>query len=157
MALFQNEVASSVKIPVFLSSLMQIPFITNILQPNKKIGVIVANSKLLRGEILTNAGISSVGRLVIGGMEEKQGFLSAIWNEEGVLDTGLIEKEVVEVATFLVSDNPDIGAILLECSDLPPYAAAVKQSLGLPVFDFISMINFVYSSLVKNSYIGTMY
>ena len=157
MALFQKEVALSVNIPVFLSSWMQIPFISHILQPHKKIGAIVADSRYIRKEILTNVGIDDTIHLVIGGMESKKNFWSAVMEEKGVLDTDLVETEVVEVANELVRNNPDIGAILLECSCLPPYASAVQMSLGLPVFDFITMINFVYSSLAKQPYKGTMY
>ncbi len=157
MALFQKEVALSVNIPVFLSSWMQVPFISRILPRHKKVGAIVADSRYIRNEILANAGIDDTMPLVIGGMEGKQGFCSAIMKEEGVLDTDLVEAEVVEVASELVHKNPDIGAIFLECSCLPPYAAAIQRTLGLPVFDFITMINYVYSSLAKRPYIGTMY
>ena len=157
MALFQKEVASSVNIPVFLSSWMQVPFINRILQPQKKVGAIVADSRFIRKEILENSGIDDSIPVVIGGMESKPGFWSAIMEGEGVLDTDLVETEVVEVATELITKNPDIGAILLECSCLPPYAPAVHASLGLPVFDFVSMINYVYSSLAKSPYKGTMY
>ena len=157
MALFQKEVASSVNIPVFLSSWMQVPFINRMLQPHKKIGAIVADSRYIRKEILENAGIDDSIPLVIGGLENKQGFWSGIMKEEGILDTDLVETEVLEATTELVHNNPDIGAILLECSCLPPYAAAVQASLGLPVFDFITMINYVYSCLAKSPYTGTMY
>ncbi len=157
MALFQKEVALSVNIPVFLSSWMQVPFISRMLPPHKKVGAIVADSRYLRQEILINAGIDDTIPLVIGGMECKQGFCSAVMKEEGVLDSDLVEAEVVEAALELVQNNPDVGAILLECSCLPPYAAAVQKALELPVFDYITMINFVYSSLAKTPYTGTIY
>ncbi|MFA5809585.1 MAG: aspartate/glutamate racemase family protein [Thermoleophilia bacterium] len=157
MARFQKQVASSVNIPVFLSSWMQVPFISRILPRQKKVAAIVADSRFIRKEILENAGIDSSIPLVIGGMETKPAFASAILKEEGVLDTDLVEAEVIEVACDLLNRNPDVGAIFLECSCLPPYSAAVQRALGLPVFDFISMINFVYSSLAKKPYIGTIY
>ena len=157
MAVFQKEVSASVNIPVFLSSFMQVPFIYRILPPQKKIGVIVANRQFLRNEMLINSGIDDSIPLVFGGMEDKPGFRSAIWDEEGLLDSDLIEAEVVSVANEIVRANRNIGAILLECSDLPPFAHAVQQSVKLPVFDYITMINFVFSSLVNNIYKGTIY
>lgn len=157
MALFQREVAAAVNIPVFLSSWMQVPFISHTLQPGKKVGVVVADSRYIRKEILVNAGIDDSIPLVIAGMQDQPAFWSGIMREEGTLDTDAVENEVVVVAMDLVHANPDIGALLLECSCLPPYAAAVQEALRLPVFDFVSMINYVYSALAKSRYQGTMY
>ena len=64
--------------------------------------------------------------------------------ETGSLDSVAVEKEVVAVARNMVAENPQIRAILLECSLLPPYGAAVQAAVNLPVFDYITMINFVF-------------
>lgn len=157
MALFQREVVAAVDIPVFLSSWMQVPFIYQMLQPGKKVGAVVADSRYIRRETLVNAGIDDSIPVVIAGMEDQPAFWSAIMEEEGTLDSDTIEREVVRVARNLVQANPDIGALLLECSALPPYGAAVQEALQLPVFDFITMINYVYSAVAKPRYQGTMY
>lgn len=161
LALFQKQVVAAVNVPVFLSSWMQVPFIYQILQPNKKVGAIVANKPYLRMETLQNAGIADTSRLVITGMENSPAFRSAVIEQENKdekpLDTDAVAQEVVGVATALVEANPDIGAILLECSCLPPYAAAVHEALRLPVFDFVTMINYVYAAVAPRSYEGTMY
>lgn len=157
MALFQREVVAAVDIPVFLSSWMQVPFIYRMLQPGKKVGAVVADSRYIRRETLVNAGIDDSIPVVIAGMEDQPAFWSAIMEEEGTLDSDTIEREVVRVARNLVQANPDIGALLLECSALPPYGAAVQEALQLPVFDFITMINYVYSAVAKPRYQGTMY
>ena len=49
-----------------------------------------------------------------------------------------------------------MGAVLLECSDLPPYAHAIQREIGLPVFDFVTMISYVHSSVVRRPYDGWM-
>jgi len=157
MAMFQKEVAAAVDVPVFLSSWMQVPFMARMLQPGRKVGAVVADSRYIRKKILSNAGIDESIPLVIGGMEDQPAFWSAVMAEEGTLDSDAVEREVVQVASGLLEANPEIGAILLECSCLPPYGAAVQEALHLPVFDFITMINFVYSSLAKPRYEGTMY
>jgi len=54
----------------------------------------------------------------------------------------------------VVKPNPDIGAILLECSDMPPYSADVQRAVNLPVFDFITMINWVHHSVAQRPYYG---
>jgi Asp/Glu/hydantoin racemase len=157
MALFQREVAAALNVPVFLSSWMQVPFMYQTLQPGKKIGAVVADSRYVRKETLVNAGIDESIPLVIRGMEGQAAFCSAIMQEEGTLDSDAVEREVVAVARDLVETNPDVEALLLECSSLPPYGAAVQEALHLPVFDFITMINYVYSALARGPYQGTMY
>ncbi|NQN54326.1 hypothetical protein HPA15_07410 [Streptococcus suis] len=52
--------------------------------------------------------------------------------------------------------HPEIAAILLECSDLPPYAAALHRETGLPVFDFTTLINWVHSAVVRKKFYGYM-
>jgi len=42
----------------------------------------------------------------------------------------------------------------LECSDLPPFSKAVQEAFDLPVFDYISLINWVYHAVVQHSYSG---
>ena len=69
---------------------------------------------------------------------------------------GGIENEVVSVAKEMVEEDPKVKAILLECSALPPYGAAVQETVNLPVFDFITMINYVYSAIVKKKFKGFM-
>ncbi len=70
------------------------------------------------------------------------------------LDNGALTKELCKVAEELLKKHPDIGAILLECSDLPPYAKAIQSVTGLPVFDFNTMIDWVYHSVVQKTYFG---
>jgi len=65
-----------------------------------------------------------------------------------------METEVVGVAKELVKKNPEVGAILLECSLLPPFAKAVQEATQLPVFDFTTLINMVHSSLLRGPFNG---
>jgi hypothetical protein len=65
-----------------------------------------------------------------------------------------VEGEVVEVARSLVEREPAVGALLLECSLLPPYAAAVQEAVGLPVFDYVTMIRHVFSAVIRRRYTG---
>jgi hypothetical protein len=89
-------------------------------------------------------------------MEEQTEFREAVLEEKGTLASDKIKQEVVQVAIELVKDNPRIGAILLECSDLPPYARAVQQAVNLPVYDFFTMIQYVHTAHVRSPFIGFM-
>jgi aspartate/glutamate racemase len=154
MAFFQKEVAERLEIPVFLSSLLQVPFVYQILGGKKRIGVISADASALTPDFFKAAGVSEETPLAIAGMEHQEEFSSAILKRKGTLDSQLIEQEVVQVARELMAEHADLGAIILECSDLPPYAHAVQREVDLPVFDFITMINYVHSALVRHPYMG---
>ncbi len=154
MALFQREVSDAVDVPVFLSSLLQIPFVYQI--KKQKIGIITADSKSLTPEHFISVGVNKEIPLLIGGMEDQKEFREAILEEKGTLDSDLIESEVVGVAKKLITENPDIGALVLECSDLPPYAHAIQKEVNLPIFDFTTMIQYVHTTLVRKEFQGFM-
>ncbi|MGE5202501.1 MAG: aspartate/glutamate racemase family protein, partial [Acidobacteriota bacterium] len=78
----------------------------------------------------------------------------AVLDEKGSIDATLIEEEVVGVVRQTKEERPDLGAVLLECSMLPPYARAVQEAVDLPVFDFVTMIDFLYSGTHRKRYDG---
>ncbi|MBI9091063.1 MAG: aspartate/glutamate racemase family protein [Desulfobacterium sp.] len=156
MALFQQEIRRSVGIPVFMSSLLQVPFIQQIITPGKNVAVITADATAITPDHFLNVGINPETPLILAGMENCPEFSESVLKEKGSLDSDKIEGEIVGVARQLVQKHPDIGAFLLECSDLPPYAAAVFKETHLPVFDFITMIKHVYTTLTPTPYSGFM-
>ncbi|MDZ7842126.1 MAG: hypothetical protein U5R46_15095 [Gammaproteobacteria bacterium] len=54
----------------------------------------------------------------------------------------------------MVSAHPDMGAVVLECSLLPPYPRAVQEATGLPVFDYITMIDYFQAGTQRKRYQG---
>ena len=154
MGIHQKKLARELNVPVFLSSLLQIPFISLLVGEDAQVGIITADSKSLTDELLVTVGVLDSTNLVIGGLEDRKQFYRFAIEETGSLDAVAVEKEVVTVAGELVAGNPRIRAILLECSLLPPYGAAVQDAVNLPVFDYITMINFVFSAVVKQRYLG---
>jgi hypothetical protein len=151
---YQREVADAVAVPVFLSSLMQAPLILSTLGPSRTLAVLVANGASLSDRVLEKIGISDTSRIVFRGLEDKTEFRRTVLDECGTLDVDAVEQEVVDAALEVQADHPETGAILLECSDLPPYSAAVQAATGLPVFDWIGFINYVQQAVVARPYSG---
>ena len=151
---YQQEVAAAVAVPVMLSSLIQLPFIDALLAPDREIGIVCASAPRLHPALLARAFPHPRRPVRIAGMQEQPGFRSAILDEEGVLDTDKVRAETVAVASELLRAHPAIGALLLECSNLPLYSRAVQQATGLPVFDFLTMIDYVRAACVRRSYEG---
>ncbi len=79
-------------------------------------------------------------------------FKAAIHDQVGTLDFDAVEAEVVQAAKSLVSENPDVGAILLECTDLPPYAAAIQEAIGLSVYDVSTLMNYGVVAAVRSRF-----
>jgi hypothetical protein len=154
MGIHQKKLAGELGVPVFLSSLLQIPFISLLIGEDAKVGIITADSKSLSSDLLEAVGVSDSTNLVISGLEDSQQFYQFAIEETGSLDAEAVEKEVVTVARHMVAESPQVRAILLECSLLPPYGAAVQDAVNLPVFDYITMINFVFLAVVRQRYIG---
>ncbi len=150
---YQAEVASALDIPVFLSSLLQVPLITQALKPSQKVGILVANGKALNQKMLRTCGIAPDAPIVYAGMETEPEFRN-ILEYGGRFDYSKFEQELVGKAELLVRDNPEIGAILLECSDMPPFAWSVQRAVKLPVFDFNTLINWIYHGVVQRRYQG---
>lgn len=154
MAVFQDDVAAAVQVPVFMSSLMQLNLVTTLLGPTQRLGVLTANSAALTPDLLSVAGLANTDRIVIGGLEDSQHFREVILDETGTMEPQRFADEVLGAAVELHRAHPDLGGFLLECSDLPAYSAAIRQATGLPVFDWASFVRFVHSAVVPRTYTG---
>jgi len=150
---FQKEASMKFSVPTFLSSVLQVPIMMRALKPKQKVGIICANSPYLTPGLLTQCGVTDLSRVVIVGTEKCPEFRNII-ECTGRFNSHKIELELVNVAKKLVSQNPEIGSILLECSDMPPYAWAIQNAVRLPVFDFITMIKWIYDAVVRKPFAG---
>jgi len=155
--IFQERVANAVNIPVFLSSLMQIPIAYRAVKKGKKIGIITRHSKELTHDFLKRCGIESsiLPSIVVEGFEDepdldygaKPPYISDPWKNEKVL---------CRVAKRLISKHPDVGAIVLEMHNLPPFSAAIQEVTGLPIFDIQTLAKLAYNVMVQKRYTGLM-
>lgn len=146
-AIFQQELAEAVSVPVFTSSLLQVPLAQRIHGLGGEICILTANAAALRPEHLSASGITRTEGLHILGLEQCEEWNRMFAEPDDEIDLAVIEQEVLGTALRALGQHPGIRAFVLECTDLPPYAAMIRRRCGLPVFDFISMINYLHSSL----------
>lgn len=149
---FQKDVAEAVDVPVFLSSLCQLPMIRLSLSEKKRIAVLAASGENITEEVLEKVGADGK-RLVVKNIGDLPAFHPIRYGELK-LDNGRLTAELCKAVEELMKQEKNIGAILLECSDLPPYAKAIQTVTGLPVFDFNTMITMVYHAVVQKTYFG---
>lgn len=148
---FQNKIAESVSVPVFMSSLCQLPMIRLGLGDDAKIAVLCANGENLDERILEQIGETPNG-LVVCDVSELDSFSPIRWGK-GILDNAKLAADLAKLSKELVDHDPNIECVLLECSDLPPYAYDIQRACGLPVFDFITMIDWVAASVTQHHYV----
>ena len=146
-AVFQNELADALDVPVFTSSLLQVPLAQRIVGGRGEVCVITAKKAALKAEHLVAAGIERTDNLRIVGLETCPQW-SGIFNApDEDLDVDAVRDEVVGMALEASRSHPAIKAFVLECTDLPPFAAEIRKRTGLPVFDFMTLVDFIRAAL----------
>ncbi|MDP1840161.1 MAG: aspartate/glutamate racemase family protein, partial [Reyranella sp.] len=83
------------------------------------------------------------------GLPEDSSFAATFLGNGLTLDRDVVEREVVAAGRDLVARHPGIDTVVLECTNLPPYKAALKQALGLPVYDVLDLLAGFYAGLSR--------
>jgi Asp/Glu/hydantoin racemase len=146
LAIFQKELSAAVSVPFFSSSLMQVHMARAIIKPGQKVGILTARRASLTPRHLAGVGLEKSG-LAIGGLEDAPEFASVFLEGKTSLDEAKCRQEVCRALQDLLGHNPEVGAIVLECTNLPPYSAELRKISGLPVFDAITLVNYIHHSL----------
>jgi len=150
LSLYQREIAAHVGVPVATSSLMQIPLIERVLPPGKRVGVLTISAATLTAEHLIAAGADPATPVI--GTDNGSEFTRVIIGDEERLDAAAAERDVVGAGEELVAKHPDIGAVLLECTNMVPYARAVSERLRLPVFSIYNFVTWFQAGLAPRDF-----
>jgi len=160
-AYFQREVAECVRIPVFMSSLLQVPLAQQIVGQKKVVGLLMANSTYLTDHHLESVGIKPGSNYVIGGAmdsgtceEFDHLWTEGLRSELPAADFAKAEAEFLKVAIAFYQQYPDMGAMVLECTGFPPFARALQREIGIPIFSWGTLMEFAYSVVVHRDYYG---
>jgi Asp/Glu/hydantoin racemase len=146
LSLFQQELAAAVNVPVATSSLMQVPWVQATLPPGKRVGVITVSGATLTPAHLEAARIP-LDTPIVGTEGGREFFRVLILAQKQDMDVAAARQDIIDAGKALLSRHPDVGAIVLECTNMPPYAAALQAVLGLPVYDIYAMINWFHAGL----------
>ena len=158
-SIFQTVMAEAVEIPVFSSALLQVPMVSHLIGKHRKVGIITANSDILTEAHLTAVGIDDSIPHVMWGIQDRPPEESFwVWDEiDPHKRTRKLEERLALTARKMREQHPDIGAIVLECTNIPPGSHAIQQATGLPVYDVITMIKWAHLGVVQQRYIDNGY
>jgi len=156
LALFQEELADCVGIPVYVSSLIQVPMVYRMLRREQKVGILTAKKSKLTEAHLKAVGADTVP-VCVAGMDDQEEFCAVVINGSRIeLDVDRLEVEVISVVEGLAQEHPEMGALVIECTDLPPFAHLIQKKIRVPVFDVVTLTHMVYDALVRTEYMGIM-
>jgi hypothetical protein len=145
LSLFQEELAEAVGVPVATSSLMQVPLVNRILPKGKRAGIVTISSSTLTPLHLEKAGVPE--GTPIGTTEGGLEFTRVILGNEPELDIEAARQDNINAAVALVHDHNNVGALVLECTNMVPYAADIRRATGLPVFSMHTFVCWFQASL----------
>lgn len=148
LAIFQKQIAGAARVPFVSSSLLQVPMVHRMLPAGRKVGILTAESTRLTEKHFAGAGAEDVP-VVVHGMEGEEEFRRVFINNSPDADMDKLKQEVRRVARRFVQPGSGVGAIVLECTNLPPFEPLIREVTGLPVFHLNGLLGMCYLSLLN--------
>ena len=145
LSLFQRPLAERLGVPIATSSLLMLPLLERLLPAGRRAGVITFSKGLLTREHLL--AVAAAADTPVEGVPPDGALATAIRRGEPTLDEPLVEREVVDAGRRLRAAHADLGAVVLECTNMPPYAQALRAALSLPVYDGYDFFSWFFAGL----------
>lgn len=152
LCLHQDRIARALSVPFASSSLLQAPLVARLLPAGRRVGVLTVDGASLGAEHLRAAGIDPATPVV--GAEGGAEFSRVLLGDLSALDLAAAQADLLDAGRQLLARHPDIGAIVLECANMPPYAAALSSRLGVPVYDWYSMVTWFAQGLQPRAFVS---
>lgn len=150
LAIWQKEIASAVDIPVFTSSLLQVPWVYQITGRRGRIGILTADVSSLTEVHFEGVGAPGIPMVVRGLNPEGEFYRVYIGNSPNI-DVSKAGREMVAEVSALMNEHPDISGLVLECANMPVFGKAVRDVVKVPVFDIVTLTNYIWSSILRES------
>jgi hypothetical protein len=153
---YQHVLAQRLSVPVATSSLLLLPVLERMMPPGRRVGVLTFSAAALTAQHLAAAGAAL--DTPVQGLEPACHFQRAIYGEwvgDAAADFAARDLDVANAARALITREPNLDAILLECTNFPPHRAAIldaltpttrHQSRSVAVYDIWSLLRFVRQS-----------
>ena len=146
LSLYQSQLSQALAVPVATSSLMQAPMIQATLPPGKRVGALTVSAPSMTPLHLSAAGVAA--DTPVWGTEGGSEFTRVLLDNLSQLDVAAARADMIQASRDFTAAHPDLGAILLECTNMVPYAADVRAATGLPVFSIHNFICWFQAALV---------
>jgi Asp/Glu/hydantoin racemase len=145
LSLFQDKLAAHVGVPVATSSLMQIPLIERLLPAGKRVGIITISAGSLSADHLRCANVDPA--TPVAGTDDGLEFSRAILGDALTLNVVIAQQDILDAGDSLLRNHDDIGAVVMECTNMAPYSRALAAHLHRPVYDIVSFLTWFQAGL----------
>ena len=145
LALYQQELAAHCSVPVATSALLQVPMVARILPKGKRPAILTFSAESLTVHHLAAVGIDPQTPVI--GMPLSSEFQRSIREGDNSVSFEVLKNEVLDVAERTIADDPSIGAIVCECTNITPYSHELNRRLGVPVFDMVTLVHWFHQAL----------
>lgn len=149
MALFQRELQAQANVPVFASSLLLVPLVAMLLPKGRRIGILTYRANTLSEAHFNGAGWSAAQiPVAVAGVDEQSAWRPFLTPGDP-FHTAERERQLLTMSRRLVGRYPDLGALVLECTIMPPFAHKLQAEIRLPIFDITMLASLVAQSLSR--------
>lgn len=160
-AYFQKEIAGYVDIPAFMSSLLQVPFAQQLVGPNKVVGLLVGSRQYMTTAHLEAVGVQAGSNFVVAGATDDYACpeFDHLWIESKRTDPpgafyDIAERDFIHAGVDFYNKHPNMGAMVLECTGMQPFARAIQREIDIPIFSWGTLLDYAYSVAVHRDYYG---
>jgi hypothetical protein len=150
LSLIQADVKAALDVPVATSSLSQVPMVAATLPEGQRVGILTISKETLTNTHLAAASVPL--DTVVVGTDAGRCFTRDILGDAPAIDFEACRLDLLDAAAELVTQNEGIGAIVLECTNMVPYAADIRKLTGLPVYSIYSMIAWFQAGLAPRRF-----
>jgi hypothetical protein len=160
-AYFQREIARHVAVPVFLSSLLQVPLAQRLVGPRKVVGILAASRAFLTDAHLQAVGVEIGSNYVVGGAldegrcpEFENLWVSGVRPQPPGADYETAGRDLVAIGVDFFRAQANMGAMVLECTGFPPFARALQRQIEIPIFSWGTLLDYAYAVAVHRDDYG---
>jgi hypothetical protein len=159
-AYFQPEVAAAVDVPVFMSSLLQVSWLQQLVGSSGQVGILASVRRDLTETHLRKVGVDPDSVIVTGAMDDYGcPEFDSLWEadkrpEIATAGYAASESDIVRISKDFVHRNPSIRALVLECTGFQPFARAIQREIDIPVASWGTLLDYAYALTVHRDYYG---
>lgn len=147
---FQDQMSRALGVPVASSSLLQAGLIRQTLPADQSVGILTISAETLTTAHLDAAGIAH--DTPVAGTGATSHFTTHVLGDAAEIDFDQARADNIAAAKQLVRDHPNVGAILLECTNMVPYAVDIRRATGRPVFSIYTYLLWFQAALLPRRF-----
>ncbi len=139
LVLHQAALAATVNVPLVSSSLLAVaPVARHLHGQGLRPAILTISSRDLTRAHLQAAGCTA--DIPIGAPEPDSHFCRQILGNCDTMDKAIARQDVIASARKLMDRHEGIGALILECTNMPPYASDLADLFRIPILSLPSIL-----------------